>query len=83
MAKFTPCQGKTACRDDGKCCLICGRSLDEITWLRDLLGQITDIAITYDYNNVDEYTTYIKAKLDKMINYRHAEIKNARTDHVI
>lgn len=29
MSAFTPCKGKTVCRDDGATCLTCGRSFAE------------------------------------------------------
>ncbi len=67
---FQPCQGKTACRDDGQRCLTCGRTLDEIRWLRDLLDQLSAMAIEHDYDNVDAFTNYIAHKLPKMIAYR-------------
>jgi len=67
---FQPCQGKTACRDDGQRCLTCGRTLDEIQWLRDLLDQLCTITIEYNYDNVDEFTAYIARKLPKMMAYR-------------
>lgn len=82
MNDFKPCQGKTACRDGNKHCLTCGRDYEEITWLRDLLGQLSDIAITYDYENIDEYSSYIKKKLEKMIDHRRKELKY-ESDHSI
>jgi hypothetical protein len=30
MRPFTACKGKTACRDGGEQCLVCGRSFEEI-----------------------------------------------------
>lgn len=30
MKTFTPCQGKTACRDNGETCLVCGRGLGPV-----------------------------------------------------
>ena len=70
---FVPCQGKTACRDNGERCLSCGRSLEEITWLRDLLDQLSSLAIEYGYDNVDEFAAYIAHKLPKMIEYRRQQ----------
>ncbi len=70
MAKFVPCQGKTACREDETGCRTCGRSLDEIVVLRGLLDQLATLAVTYGYENQDEYAEYIQRKLIKMIDYR-------------
>ena len=70
MSDFKPCQGKTACRDNGMSCLTCGRGLQEIERLRALMDQLATLAIEYDYENVEEYTTYIARKLDKSITYR-------------
>lgn len=73
MAHFTPCQGKTACRDNGSRCLTCGRDFDEILWLRDLMDQLANLAIEHDYENVDEYAAYVARKLQKMLAHRHQE----------
>ena len=70
MIDFKPCQGKTACRDDGERCLTCGRSLDEIAELRELLKSLTELAITYQYENVDSFSDYIGKKLRKSIEHR-------------
>ncbi|MCG8023534.1 MAG: hypothetical protein JAZ02_06080 [Candidatus Thiodiazotropha endolucinida] len=70
MARFTPCQGKSACRDNGVSCLTCGRALEEIERLRVLLDQLASLAVEYDYDNVDEYAAYIAGKLNKAIQYR-------------
>jgi hypothetical protein len=73
MARFTPCQGKTACRDDGERCLTCGRSFEEITRLRDLLDQLAGLALDYQYDNIPEYSAYIARKLEKTMAYRRRE----------
>ena len=73
MSRFTPCQGKTACRDDGSRCLTCGRDLSEIERLRLLMDQLATLAIDYDYENVEEYAAYVARKLEKMITYRRQE----------
>ncbi|MFC1311962.1 MAG: hypothetical protein G8D81_00740 [gamma proteobacterium symbiont of Clathrolucina costata] len=70
MEKFVPCQGKSACRDDGIRCLTCGRGVHEIEQLRHLMNQLASLAIDYDYENVDEYSSYVARKLEKMITYR-------------
>ena len=73
MASFTPCQGKNACRDNGVLCLTCGRKLTEVETLRELLQKLTNLAVDYDYDNVDEYTDYIARKVAKMIEYKRQE----------
>ncbi|MES9990880.1 MAG: hypothetical protein ABW098_02940 [Candidatus Thiodiazotropha sp.] len=73
MTRFTPCQGKNACRDNGEICLTCGRSLEEITKLRDLMQQLTTLAVTHDYENVDDFANYVARKLIKMIDYQRQE----------
>ncbi|MEJ2608883.1 MAG: hypothetical protein P8179_02085 [Candidatus Thiodiazotropha sp.] len=70
MAKFIPCQGKTACREDKDGCKTCGRTTNEIIRLRELLDQLCTLADEYDYSNIDEYAGYIQRKLEKMISYR-------------
>jgi hypothetical protein len=70
MARFKPCQGKDACRNDGVNCMTCGRSLQEIERLRILLDRLATLAIEYDYENMEEYTAYISYKLNKSINFR-------------
>ena len=45
MTSFKPCQGKTACRDDGRACLTCGRSFEEIEDTRRLIDALADLAI--------------------------------------
>lgn len=70
MTHFTPCLGKTVCRDNGERCLSCGRSFDEITRLRNALDQLATLALDYDYANSTEYSAYIARKLDKIIAHR-------------
>jgi predicted Fe-S protein YdhL (DUF1289 family) len=72
MAVFKPCQGKNACRDNGVLCLTCGRKLNEIVQLRELMQQLTELAIDYDYENVEEYTQYLARKVAKMIDYQRS-----------
>lgn len=67
---FQPCQGKTACRDDGQRCLTCGRSLVEIQALRELMDRLASLAIECDYDNLDEFAAYIARKLPKIVAHR-------------
>lgn len=70
MALFQPCQGKTACRDNGERCLTCGRDLQEIDKLRQCIDALANLAIEYDYQNLEQYCGYVARKLGKTINYR-------------
>lgn len=67
---FNPCQGKSACRDDGHRCLTCGRSFEEIRQLRSLLDQLCTLAIENNYDNVGAFSRYVSRKMSKMIAYR-------------
>jgi len=69
MSVFTPCKGKTACRDDGEKCLVCGRSFGEIARTRELIDALADFASTQRYDNVDEFTAYIARKVAKKVEY--------------
>ncbi|MET0069538.1 MAG: hypothetical protein ABW096_05815 [Candidatus Thiodiazotropha sp.] len=73
MASFTPCQGKSACRDDGETCLTCGRALKEIAELRELMQKLSTLAITYDYENADDFAQYVARKTAKMIDYQRQQ----------
>ena len=70
MTTFTPCRGKTACRDDGLVCLTCGRSLAEIEATRRLIDQLADLALRLDYGNVAEFTAYVATKVEKKVKHR-------------
>ncbi|ODB84993.1 hypothetical protein A3194_14650 [Candidatus Thiodiazotropha endoloripes] len=76
MSIFKPCQGKSACRDDGEICLTCGRSLSEIVQLRSLMKEISSLALEYEYENVEEYIQYIARKVEKTINHERNEKTN-------
>lgn len=70
MKTFTPCKGKTACRDDGETCLTCGRSLTEIEATRRLIDDLAELAIAQDYENVGEFAAYVASKVENKVNYR-------------
>jgi hypothetical protein len=63
MRAFTPCKGKTACRDDGERCLVCGRSFEEIIQTRQQIDALADLACAQGYDNVDEFAAYIARKV--------------------
>lgn len=70
MKPFTPCKGKTACRDDGKNCLVCGRSLQEIKATRKLIDALAELAIDYDYENISEFAAYVAGKAERKVTHQ-------------
>jgi len=68
--RFIPCQGKTACRDDGLVCLTCGRSLAEVEATRKLIDALADLAMGHGYGNVDDFAAYIARKVEKKVRHR-------------
>jgi len=70
MSRFTPCRGKTVCRDDGEQCLVCERSFAEIARTRELINDLADLACAKGYDNVDEFAAYIARKLIKKVHHR-------------
>ena len=70
MSTFNPCQGKTACRDDGEKCLTCGRSFAEIEQTRKLIDALADFACAQNYDNVAEFVAYVASKAEKKVKHR-------------
>ena len=70
MSRFTPCRGKTVCRDDGEQCLVCGRSFAESGRTRELIDALADLACAQGYDNVDEFAAYVARKLVKKVHHR-------------
>jgi hypothetical protein len=73
VARFQPCQGKDACRDNGERCVTCGRSLEEIARLRAAMDALAGIAMDFGYDNVEEYAAYVARKLFKTVNHRREQ----------
>lgn len=73
MKTFTPCQGKTACRDDGTTCLTCGRSLAEIEATRRLVDALADLALEQEYENVEDFAAYVTKKVLSKVQHRQAK----------
>lgn len=73
MARFTPCIGRTACRDDGVRCLACHRSLAEIARTRDVMNAITAFLEEMDYENPEQFLDYLSAKVVKKLKARHGD----------
>lgn len=70
MKTFTPCKGKTTCRDDGEKCLVCGRGLQEIEDTRRLIDALADLAISHEYQNIGEFAAYVIDKVEKKVRNR-------------
>jgi hypothetical protein len=73
MARFEPCHGKDACRDDGERCLTCGRQLTEIARLREGIDALAGLALDCRYDNTEEFANYVARKLFKTINHRREQ----------
>lgn len=70
MKQFTPCKGKTACRDDGEKCLVCGRGLMEIEDTRKLIDALAELVLKHSYDNVGEFAAYVAGKVEKKVTHR-------------
>jgi hypothetical protein len=70
MSRFTPCQGKTACRDDGMRCTTCGRDFAEIEQTRALIDALAELALNYGYDNVEMFANYVADKVVKKVAHR-------------
>jgi len=70
MSTFKPCQGKTSCRDDGKTCLTCGRSITEIEQTRKLIDALAELVCVQGYENVSEFAAYVADKVEKKVRHR-------------
>jgi hypothetical protein len=74
MSAFKPCQGKTACRDDGERCLTCGRSFAEIEQTRSLIDALADFVMAQGYDNVEEFAGYVAEKVVKKVRHRRTQM---------
>ena len=70
MSTFTPCKGKTTCRDDGEKCLTCGRNFAEIEQTRQLIDALAEFVCAQGYENVDEFAAYVASKVEKKVSHR-------------
>jgi len=61
--KFTPCASE--CSSSGSHCEGCGRSHEEIKATLALVRQLTDHMLAMDYDNPQEFTDMIAAKVMK------------------
>jgi hypothetical protein len=72
MPSFTPCKGKTACRDDGERCLTCGRSFAEIEQTRALIDALAEFALVQGYDNIETFATHVADKLVSKVKHRQS-----------
>lgn len=70
MSSFTPCKGKTACRDDGERCITCDRSFAEIEQTRALIEALAGFVMKQGYDNVEAFTAYVADKAVKKVKHR-------------
>jgi hypothetical protein len=70
VSTFTPCKGKTACRDDGERCITCGRSFAEIEQTRSLIDALAEFACAQGYDNIGEFAAYVADKVEKKVRHR-------------
>lgn len=64
--KFSPCiPGQ--CTEEGTHCEGCGRSHQEITETKQLIGSIVSYAQQQDYENVEEFVDFVAKKSIKKI----------------
>jgi len=75
MATFTPCTGKDNCTVDGTHCKGCARSHKEILRTRWLLDSAVNLALEYNYENVEDYADYLAAKIVKFVAHRREQEK--------
>ncbi len=74
--KFVSCTGRNACTEDGTHCRACGRPHEEVNRLRQLTNDVAAFAVEMDYDNMDDFLTYLSAKVAKKI----ARARNGRND---
>lgn len=75
MARFEPCHGKNACRDNGERCLTCGRESSENARLRACVDELANLAMEHGYDNSEESATYVVRKLFKTIAQRREQLQ--------
>lgn len=70
MALFTPCLGRTACREDELRCLACGRTLQEIAATHTLVESVTAFLQQMNYDNPQQFLDYLAGKVQKKLKAR-------------
>lgn len=67
---FTPCIGRTACRDDGERCLACQRTLTEIERSRAAIEVVTTFLEEMRYENPEQFLEHLSSKVLKKLKAR-------------
>lgn len=70
MPHFTPCIGRTACREDEVRCLACGRTLQEIAAARTVTDSVTTFLQQMNYDNPEAFLAYLQSKVLKKLSAR-------------
>ena len=65
--QFKPCTNRNFCTEDGDLCRGCGRTHLEIARTRELTDQLAEFILAMDYENVDDFATYIANKAIKKV----------------
>lgn len=63
---FTPCQD--LCTTEGSYCEGCGRSHEEIANTKKLVKDVTSLALSSGYDNIEEFAHYFANKVIKNYN---------------
>lgn len=74
MARFNPCIGRTACRDDGVRCLSCNRTLAEISKTHDVMETVTAFLEEMSYENPEQFLEYLSSKVMKKLKARNGSV---------
>lgn len=67
--KFSPCTGE--CTDHGTHCEGCGRSMEEIAEMKQLVGSLVEFAKKQQYENVEEFAQGVANSLKYKLGAGH------------
>lgn len=70
---FKPCVNRNACTEDGTHCRACGRTHEEIAQLRQLVNDTFSLIRAWEYDNIDEFFTYLQKKIGKKLKHSDRE----------
>ena len=59
--KFSPCTGE--CTEEGTHCEGCGRSHEEITEMKKLVGNLVAFAEKMEYENIDDFANGVAGSI--------------------
>ena len=72
--KFSPCRGGDFCTKEGTHCQGCGRSHDEVAATKALVAAVMNYALKMDYENIDEFTTFVAERAAKKVRAAQSEL---------